>query len=297
MAELELTEKELTQRHKKERKELQAQIQILKKSICKGDKKKKKEVTEEINRLEEALDKKQEEELTIWKVTHLNINNVENKNIENSNSNESTKDNKQYEQPTQRVSKAQKRRDKKANAERERNQRIIEQEALNVFGKRNVELQTIKKILCERGLMIYEIPSDGHCLYNAVAHQLKIIGETPLNFHELRSKTAIYLRENMNEFLPFISNPDSDDFLSPEQYEKYCDDVADTSAWGGAIELQVLSHVLKCPIEVIQASGVPYVIGDNYNNEKKIILTYHRHMYELGAHYNSVTKYVKEEES
>lgn len=73
-------------------------------------------------------------------------------------------------------------------------------------------------------------------LYNAVAHQLKIIGETPLNFHELRTKTAIYLRENMNQFLPFISNPDSDDVLSPEQYEKYCADVADTSAWGGAIE-------------------------------------------------------------
>ncbi|XP_012174545.2 deubiquitinase OTUD6B [Bombus affinis] len=296
MAELELTEEELTLKHKKERKELQAQIQTLKKSICKGDKKKKKEVTEEINRLEEALDKRQEEEFTTWKVTHLNINNVENEDTENIND-KSTKDNKQNEQPTHRISKAQKRRDKKANAERERNQRIIEQEALNVFGKRNVELQTIKKILCERGLMIYEIPSDGHCLYNAVAHQLKIIGETPLNFHELRTKTAIYLRENMNQFLPFISNPDSDDVLSPEQYEKYCADVADTSAWGGAIELQVLSHVLKCPIEVIQASGAPYVIGDDYSNEKKMILTYHRHMYELGAHYNSVTKYVIEEES
>ncbi|KAF3427874.1 hypothetical protein E2986_08819 [Frieseomelitta varia] len=281
MAELELTEEELTQKHKKERRELQAQIQTLKKSICKGDKKKKKEVTEEINRLEETLDKKQEEELITWKVSHLNINNVENEDAENSND-KSTKNNKQYEQPIHRISKAQKRRDKKAIAEKERNQRIIEQEALNVFGKRNIELQTIKKILCDRGLMIYEIPSDG---------------ETPLNFHELRTKTAVYLRENMNEFLPFISNPDSDDLLSPEQYEKYCDDVADTSAWGGAIELQVLSHVLKCPIEVIQASGAPYIIGDNYNNDKKMILTYHRHMYELGAHYNSVTKYVQEEES
>ncbi|OAD55629.1 OTU domain-containing protein 6B [Eufriesea mexicana] len=299
MAELELMEEELIQKHKKERKELQAQIQILKKSICKGDKKKKKEVTEEISHLEEALDKKQEEELITWKVTHFNINNVKNKNTENI-SNKSTKNNtnnKEYEQPTHRISKAQKRRDKKANAEKERNQRIIEQEALNVFGKRNTELQTIKKILCDRGLMIYEIPSDGHCLYNAVAHQLKIIGETPLNFHELRTKTATHLRENMNEFLPFISTPDSDDLLSSEQYEKYCHDVAHTSSWGGAIELQVLSHVLKCPIEVIQASGAPYIIGDNYNNEKKMILTYHRHMYELGAHYNSVTKYVKGDES
>ncbi|XP_034182079.2 deubiquitinase OTUD6B [Osmia lignaria lignaria] len=293
---IELTEEELTLKHKKERKELQAQIQTLKKSICKGDKKKKKEITEEIGRLEEALEKRQDEELTTWKVVHLNINNVENENIEEC-SNESIKSNVQNEQSTQRISKAQKRRDKKANAEKERNQRIIEEEALNVFGKRNVETQTIKKILFERGLMIYEIPSDGHCLYNAVAHQLKIIGETPLNFQELRIKTGIYLRENMNEFLPFISNPDSDDFLSPEQYKKYCDDVADTNAWGGAIELQVLSHVLKCPIEVIQASGAPYIIGESYSTEKKMILTYHRHMYELGAHYNSVTKYVKEEES
>lgn len=296
MAELMLKEDELLQKHKKERKDLQAQIQILKKSICKGDKKKKKEVTEEISHLEEALEKKQGEESDRWKVAHLNINNTENENSAN-NGNEETKNDKQCEQTMHRVSKAQKRRDKKASAEKERNQKIIEQEALNVFGKRNVEIQTIKKMLQKRGLMIYEIPSDGHCLYNAIAHQLKIIRETPLTLHELRTKTAVYLKENMNEFLPFISNPDSDDILSPEQYEKYCNDVADTSAWGGAIELQVLSRVLKCPIEVIQASGAPYVVGSDYNNDKKMILTYHRHMYELGAHYNSVTNYVTEEES
>ncbi|XP_076626746.1 deubiquitinase OTUD6B [Colletes latitarsis] len=296
MAELILTEEGLIQKHKKERKELQAQIQILKKSICKGDKKKKKEVTEEISRLEETLDERQEEESARWKVAHLNINNTEDDNIEDY-SNEVIKNDVQHEQLTHRVSKAQKRRDKKANAEKERNQRIIEQEALNVFGKRNVELQAIKKILHERDLMMFDIPSDGHCLYNAVAHQLKIIGETPLNFQELRLKTSVYLREKMNEFLPFISNPDSDNLLSPEQYEKYCSDVADTNAWGGAIELQVLSHVLKCPIEVVQASGAPYIVGNEYSNGKKMILTYHRHMYELGAHYNSVTKYVKAEES
>ncbi|KZC11963.1 PREDICTED: OTU domain-containing protein 6B [Dufourea novaeangliae] len=295
MAELMLTEEDLVQKHKKERKELQAQIQNLKKSICKGDKKKKKEVTEEVSHLEDVLEKKHEEELARWQVAQLNINNTEDENIEN-NSNIET-DDKQNEQPMHRISKAQKRRDKKANAERERNQRIVEQEALNVFGKRNVELQTIKKILQERDLMIYEIPSDGHCLYNAITHQLKVVEKAPLSFNELRSKTATYLREHMNEFLPFISNPDSDDLLSPEQYEKYCNDVADTSVWGGAIELQVLSHVLKCPIEVIQASGTPYIVGNDYSKGKKMILTYHRHMYELGAHYNSVTKYVQEEES
>lgn len=281
------------QKHKKERKELQAQIQILKKSICKGDKKKKKEITEEIGRLEENLEKRQVEEVNTWRLAHVTLND---KQTEPAEASEEVSTDNCSDQSSHRVSKAQKRREKKAIAEKERNQRIIEQEALNVFGKRNVEIEAIKKILSERDLMIYEIPSDGHCLYNAVAHQLKINGETPLSLHDLRTKTADYLRENMNDFLPFLSNPDSDDVLTPEEYEKYCNDVAETSAWGGAVELQVLSRILKCPIEVIQAVGAPYIIGDD-SNGKKVILTYHRHMYELGAHYNSVTKHVQDEES
>ncbi|XP_050460598.1 deubiquitinase OTUD6B [Cataglyphis hispanica] len=290
-----LTEEELTQKHKKERKELQAQIQTLKKSICKGDKKKKKEIAEEIGRLEENLEKQQADELNVWKLVHVTLNNQQTKPTQISE--EVDKDNSCLEQPTHRISKAQKRREKKAIAEKERNQKIIEQEALNIFGKRNVEMEAIKEILSKRNLMVYEIPSDGHCLYNAVAHQLKINGETPLSLDDLRIKTADYLRKNMNDFLPFLSNPDSEDLLTPEEYEKYCNDVAQTSAWGGAVELQVLSHILKCPIEVIQATGAPYIIGDEYNNGKKVTLTYHRHMYELGAHYNSVTKCVQDEES
>ncbi|KAL6264926.1 hypothetical protein P5V15_005020 [Pogonomyrmex californicus] len=294
MAEVALTEEELTQKHKKERKELQAQIQILKKSICKGDKKKKKEITEEIGCLEESLEKRQAEELSTWKLAHITLNDEQTEPEANEQVN---KNDCSEQQSAHRVSKAQKRREKKAIAEKERNQRIIEQEALNVFGKRNIEIEAIKTILMERDLIIYEIPSDGHCLYNAIAHQLKINGETPLSLHDLRTKTADYLRENMNDFLPFLSNPDSDELLTPEEYEKYCNDVAETSAWGGAVELQVLSRILKCPIEVIQATGAPYIVGNEYNNGKKVTLTYHRHMYELGAHYNSVTKSAQDEES
>ncbi|XP_014485197.1 PREDICTED: OTU domain-containing protein 6B isoform X2 [Dinoponera quadriceps] len=296
MADLVLTEDELMQKHKRERKELQAQIQILKKSICKGDKKKKKEVMEEVGRLEESLEKRHTEELNAWRLARVKLDDKEEAELADM-SEEISTDNNCLEQPVQRISKAQKRREKKAIAERERNQRIIEQEALNVFGKRNVEMEAIKKILSERGLMVYEIPSDGHCLYNAVAHQLKVNGEAPLSLHDLRMKTADYLRENMNDFLPFLSNPDSEDLLTPEEFEKYCNDVAKTSTWGGAVELQVLSCILKSPIEVIQATGTPYIIGDQYTNGKKVTVTYHRHMYELGAHYNSVTKHVPDEES
>jgi hypothetical protein len=36
------------------------------------------------------------------------------------------------------------------------------QEEENIHGQRNVEIQKIKKMLKERGLMIHEIPSDGN---------------------------------------------------------------------------------------------------------------------------------------
>lgn len=63
---------------------------------------------------------------------------------------------------SQRVSKARRRREKKASEEKERNRRIIEQEAENIFGKRNMEMIAIRKVLVKRDLMIHEIPSDGH---------------------------------------------------------------------------------------------------------------------------------------
>ena len=70
-----------------------------------------------------------------------------------------------------------------------------------------------------------------------MAHQLNLLGLSPFGFQDLRSKTAVYLRENMNDFLPFIASSKSEDLLSPEEYEKYCNNVAETSAWGGAVEV------------------------------------------------------------
>lgn len=131
----------------------------MKKSICKGDKKKKKEITEEIACLEESLEKRQVEELNTWGLAHVTLNDQQTEPAEAS---EEINTDNCSEQTSHRVSKAQKRRERKAVAEKERNQRIIEQEALNVFGKRNVEIEAIKKILSDRDLMIYEIPSDGH---------------------------------------------------------------------------------------------------------------------------------------
>ena len=63
--------------------------------------------------------------------------------------------------------------------------------------------------------------------------------------------------------------------------------MASTPEWGGQVELLALSSVLKRPIEVIQAEGTPMVVGEQFT-ASRLLLTYHRHAYGLGEHYNSV---------
>ncbi|KAJ8315945.1 hypothetical protein KUTeg_005959 [Tegillarca granosa] len=272
-------EEALIQKHKKEKKELQAQIQKLKHSAPKGDKKKKKEVTEEIARLE----------------SELSLDGLK------------TSDEPQDDTPTSqtegslkkqdgKISRTQKRRDKKAAKEKEREQRIIEQEKDNLTGDRNVEFEKMKAVLKSRGLQIYEIPSDGNCLYNAINHQLKTAGINS-SCESLRKQTAQYLRDHAEDFFPFMTK-DNGDLYTEEDFVKYCQDVESTTAWGGQIEIQAMSHVLKQPMEVIQSDIQPIKIGEQYEKggQSSIILPYHKHAYGLGEHYNSVEPYKEEEE-
>ena len=74
------------------------------------------------------------------------------------------------------------------------------------------------------------------------------------------------------------------------------------------MELLALSRLLNRPIEVrdktgggererrllllsrqvIQAEGPSMVMGEDIRGQTSLILTYHRHMFGLGEHYNSV---------
>lgn len=72
-----------------------------------------------------------------------------------------------------RVSKAQKRRDKKAAKEKERQLEIERQEEENKHGARNLEAERIKSILQQRDLALQEVPSDGDCLFAGLVEQLK----------------------------------------------------------------------------------------------------------------------------
>jgi len=274
-------ESNILQRHKEERKTLQAKIMNLKHGVSKGDKKKKKEIMELVAKLEAELDQKQEQELQEQPVDEL-INNVGEKVGTLSTSEDPESETKG---PAVKVSKAQKRRDKKAEKERERDKQIAEQEEANLLGARNVEAEKIKSTLKARGLAIYEIPSNGDCLYAAIGHQL-IVQEKPSSTAILRSQTASYVRDHKDDFLPFLSDKDSEIF-SQEKFESYCNNIENTNAWGGQLELRAMSQVLQQPIEVIQSEGPAIIIGEEFE-KPSLILTYHRHAYGLGEHYNSV---------
>lgn len=61
-----------------------------------------------------------------------------------------------------RVTKAQRRREKKTTQLKERELRIAEQEVQNLQGIRHIESLKINEILKKRDLMVFEIPSDGN---------------------------------------------------------------------------------------------------------------------------------------
>lgn len=184
-----------------------------------------------------------------------------------------------------RITKAQKRRERKANKEKERELLIAQQEKENLKGARNVEAEKLKKILGEKHLAIYEVPSDGNCLYKAVEHQLSL-QNIIITVEELRKLTSEYMLSHEDDFLPFLTNQNTDDIMTMDEFHQYCDDIIYTSAWGGQIELNALSHVYQLPIEIIQADGPLLIIGEEYK-KSPLILCYHRHIYGLGEHYNS----------
>lgn len=147
---LAIDDEEMTARHRKERKELQAKIQALKKT---AGKKNKKEVLDEIARLEWDLNQKHDNESAeLTKEATIEVSTATKKGESVVHAEDA---------PTVRVSRAQKRREKKAIEEKTHQAEILAQEELNKTGQRALEIDAIKKLLSHRDLELYPIPSDG----------------------------------------------------------------------------------------------------------------------------------------
>ncbi|VDP84817.1 unnamed protein product [Echinostoma caproni] len=187
-------------------------------------------------------------------------------------------------------SRAARRREKRA-AERRAQERAaakVSDPSASATSIRSLELRKIEQQLTSRRLRLYEVPSDGDCLYLSVAHQMRLRNipldppsdltqsetdskviqqdqaQSKTDVTRLRQLTAQHLRENIDEFLPFLFHPDTGDPMTKEAFEAYCDAIEKTAAWGGQIEVRALSNVFRLPIEVLQAEGQSVLIGDEF---------------------------------
>ncbi|XP_076893009.1 OVARIAN TUMOR DOMAIN-containing deubiquitinating enzyme 5-like isoform X1 [Bidens hawaiensis] len=293
------TREEMLSRHRKEITQLQNKEIALKKAAAKGSKAeqkaKKKQVEEQVTQLTAKLKEKQLTELTSAgyanNITASGNNKESNIDIlAKAIAGVSVTNQTEHAKPT----KSAKRKEKRAQQEAAREQRIQEEQS-NVVSDRMVENEKLEKKLEPLGLVINEIKPDGHCLYRAVEDQLKVKGLTFYTFQELRKLVADYMRKNSSDFLPFflsetIAEGDIDD---PEKrFENYCNEVELTAAWGGQLELGALTHCLKKHIMIYSGSFPDVEMGKEYKSGESlgssIMLSYHKHAFGLGEHYNSV---------
>jgi len=169
------------------------------------------------------------------------------------------------------------------------------------------EERDIKRVCDELNVEIHEINPDGHCLFSAVADQLQLLSMLPAEqatYHTIRGVAGTYIYNHQDDFLPFLPSASGEDgsgaldpgLMSQEEFRQYCDSVRSTAVWGGEPEILALSRVYNVPIHVVQAGRPPVVIhnpigsstDDQVTDKRVVRISYHRRMYGLGEHYNSL---------
>ena len=185
-----------------------------------------------------------------------------------------------------KILKAQKKKDKEKKKEAEREKikaEIVENMGPNM---RAMELEALNSQLKSDNLCVKEVPADGNCLYRSIADQVPGSKHT---FVSLRKLAAEFMRDNKEDFAPFLDDQDDD-------FEAYCARVENADGevvWGGQLEIRALSAALGVTMEIFDTQAPVLRMGEEYSKtqegeEGPIRLTYHRHYYALGEHYNSV---------
>ena len=268
---------------------LTEKVQAMKNSVNKNDKKKRKEVMTQIEELQEQLKKQQLKELEDFKERNgvedeANGKDEQSTELDGQVSEEEVSGLKYRET---RISKAERKKEKKAQKEKERQHRIETEDVSHLNQSKVRENELIGKKIKDLGMKVFDIPSDGDCLYRAVQHQLEL-QNVAITVPELRCQTATFIRKNKDQFIPFLINEETGDMMSEEQIEKYCHDIESTAVWGGNLELQSLTQALDRRINVVQSDGPMLTFGEQFAEKSKLMLSYHRHAFSLGEHYNSL---------
>ena len=95
------------------------------------------------------------------------------------------------------------------------------------------------------------------------------------------------MRDHFDHFVNFMVGA-SGDLMSREEFDAYCDKIANTSEWGGQMEIVSFAKAFNCNVQIVSANEADVEVCENAKEEKKLVVTYHKYQYGSGAHYNSV---------
>ena len=171
--------------------------------------------------------------------------------------------------------------------------------------------------------IIFEIDSDGHCLYRSLADQLNVNLINPFSkqlleranaelseknkrelksmtsanglftYLHLRSLVANQLRRKCDDYFPFVMDV-------CETMDQYANTVESSSEWGGQVEIQAFLDLCgdQYNLKIVQDNGI-VSMGSNAKsslpNASTLIVSYHKRYYALGEHYNSVKLQTKQD--
>jgi OTU domain-containing protein 6 len=254
----------------KEIKELRGRIVATKKSIAKGDKKAKKAVQEEVGLLEAELEAKQEQ-LRVLKEPVV----VDEKASETAAAEERAR--------IAHEKKERKRLEREAVWEANRQAALAE--VANRPDLANIEAAAFSEQLAREGFTVLEVAADGHCLFTAIGCLL-----VPSKDHwEVRGIAADYLLAHRSDFEAFVEDTGCA-HKTADVYAEYCGKIRATGHWGGQIELEALSRAFDCSFTVHQANLPPCDFNPDARKRDRphLHLSYHRHAFSLGEHYNAL---------
>ncbi|KAI7884247.1 OTU-domain-containing protein [Lichtheimia hyalospora FSU 10163] len=286
----------IRERHAKETKTLETKIASLRKSVEKASKAKKREMNSRISDMQSKLQFKHDEEIrkledqddnqegkddgiSLERLDALSLNDEDKATSEPS----STPTTQKKKKPNKAKLRLQRRE-----AEMQRMREEAEKEASEQVDMGAIEKEAIRELLGPMKLRVREITADGHCLYNAISNQLNERYNQQVSHQELRQAAAKYMREHPDDFIPFLYKDDGDMFTA-DDFEQYCHDIENTPRWGGQLEILALSRAKEVPVHIVQM-GAPVlkVNEEDFPGKEPLKLAYHKHLYSLGAHYNSL---------
>lgn len=196
------------------------------------------------------------------------------------------------ERAQRKKDKAQKKRENRVMKEQDREEEKEREKREAGPSRRELELADLTALLAKQRprLRMHEVLGDGHCLYRAVADQLrryrpdlhKWANGPDRGYEEMRALCAGALQQRRDEYEPFAELKDGED------YSQYCSRVQSSADWGGHLELRALADQLGGEIHVYRAAEKePLSLGSPGRGDP-LRVAFHQYWLASGEHYNSV---------